>query len=43
MMLESLIRTDDDVRRAADRQRALEALVVTAGGVTGPGTLGEGG
>jgi len=41
MMLQSLIRSADDVDRAATRARALEALIVEAGGIAGPGTLGE--
>ena len=41
MMLQSLIRTPADVDRAANRARRLEALIVEAGGIAGPGTLGE--
>src|SRR4051794_15721518 len=41
MMLQSLIRTPTDVDRAAARARQLEALMVEAGGIAGPGTLGE--
>jgi len=41
MMLQSLIRTPADVDRAANRARQLEALMVEAGGIAGPGTLGE--
>ena len=41
MMLQSLIRTSGDVDRAAARARELEALMVEAGGIAGPGTLGE--
>ena len=41
MMLQSLIRTPADVDRAAARARELEALIVAAGGIAGPGTLGE--
>ena len=41
MMLESLIRTPSQVDRAAARARELEALMVEAGGIAGPGTLGE--
>ena len=37
MMLQSLITTPDDVRRAADHQARLEAIMVEAGGITGPG------
>ena len=41
MMLQSLIQTPEQVARAADRVRRLEALIVDAGGIAGPGTLGE--
>jgi hypothetical protein len=39
MMLQSLIRTPDHVRRAADHQAKLEAIMVEAGGITGPGSI----
>jgi hypothetical protein len=41
MMLQSLIRTSDEVERAAARAQRLEALIVEAGGIAGPGTLGQ--
>lgn len=41
MLLQSLIQTDDEVARAARRQSELEVLVTRAGGIAGPGTLGE--
>jgi hypothetical protein len=41
MMLQSLIRTPEEVDRAATRARELEKLIVEAGGIAGPGTLGE--
>ena len=41
MMVQSLIRTPSEVERAAARARELEALMVEAGGIAGPGTLGE--
>ncbi len=41
MMLQSLLISSEQVQRAADRQAALEKLLVAAGGITGPGTLGE--
>jgi hypothetical protein len=41
MMLQALIRTPSEVERAATRARELEALMVEAGGIAGPGTLGE--
>jgi len=40
MLIQSLIETDDDVRRAADHQARLEAIATRAGGIVGPGTLG---
>ena len=40
MMLQSLIRTPEDAERAAARTRKLEALMVEAGGIAGPGSLG---
>lgn len=39
--IESLLRTEDDVARAADHQRAVESLLVAGGGICGPGTLGS--
>src|SRR5437016_4610499 len=41
MMLQSLIRTPEEADRAAARVRELERLVVEAGGIAGPGSLGE--
>jgi hypothetical protein len=40
MLLQSLIETPNEVERAANRQRELEQLIVAAGGITGPGTIG---
>ena len=40
MMLQSLIETEDEVRRAAAHQGRLEALVVKAGGIAGAGSIG---
>ena len=40
MLLQSLIDTADGARRAASRQGELEALIVEAGGITGPGSIG---
>ncbi|MEL6891680.1 MAG: hypothetical protein AAFP84_08795 [Actinomycetota bacterium] len=40
MMLQSLITTPEAARRAADHQATLEALMVEAGGITGPGSIG---
>lgn len=41
LMLQSLIRTPDDVCRAAAHQAKLEEIMVEAGGITGPGSIGE--
>jgi hypothetical protein len=41
MMLQSLLRTPEDAKRAAAHQGMLEALVVKAGGIAGPGSLGD--
>ncbi|HUQ39144.1 MAG TPA: hypothetical protein VM030_03245 [Acidimicrobiales bacterium] len=40
MIIQSLLETDDEVERAAAHQRKLESILVRAGGITGPGTLG---
>ena len=40
MLLQSLITSSEEVDRAANRQRALEQLIVAAGGIKGPGTIG---
>jgi hypothetical protein len=40
MLLQSLIASPDEVERAANRQRELEQLIVAAGGITGPGSIG---
>jgi hypothetical protein len=40
MLLQSLIATPEEVQRAANRQRELEQLMVAAGGITGPGSIG---
>ena len=40
LMLQSLITTPDDVRRATEHQAALEDIMVEAGGITGPGSIG---
>jgi hypothetical protein len=42
MLLQSLITTPDHVRRAAEHQAKLEALMVEAGGITGPDSIGSG-
>jgi hypothetical protein len=41
MLLQALIQTDDEVERAARRQAELETLITRAGGIAGPGTLGQ--
>jgi hypothetical protein len=41
MLLQALIQTDDEVARAAKRQSELEVLITRAGGIAGPGSLGQ--
>ena len=41
MLLQSLIETDEEVARAARRQAELEVLITRAGGIAGPGSLGD--
>jgi len=43
MLLQSLIRTPEEVERATRHQARLEALMLAAGGIAGPGTLGSDG
>lgn len=40
LMLQSLITTPDHVARASAHQAELEAIMVEAGGITGPGSIG---
>jgi hypothetical protein len=40
MLIQSLLETPADVRRAADHQAALESIMVEAGGIAGPGSIG---
>jgi hypothetical protein len=40
MLIQSLIDTDEEVDRAAAHQARLEKLLLAAGGIAGPGTLG---
>ena len=40
MLLQSLLESPDDAARAAARQQELERLVVAAGGIAGPGSIG---
>ncbi|MBA2279677.1 MAG: hypothetical protein H0W25_00345 [Acidimicrobiia bacterium] len=41
MMLQSLIDSPEEIRRAADHQVRLQELLLAAGGIAGPGTLGD--
>ena len=41
MLLQALIETPEELERALRRQGELEAMVIRAGGIAGPGTLGE--
>lgn len=41
MMIQSLIRTPDDVARASAHQARLETLMLAAGGIAGPGSIGD--
>src|SRR6476659_956814 len=40
MLLQSLIETPEELERATRRQQELEGLLLAAGGIAGPGTLG---
>ncbi len=40
MLLQSLISTPEEVERASNRQRELEQLMLAAGGIAGPGSIG---
>lgn len=41
MITQSLIETPEDARRAADHHAELTALMLAAGGITGPGSVGS--
>ncbi|HEY3141221.1 MAG TPA: hypothetical protein VGJ86_08830, partial [Acidimicrobiales bacterium] len=41
MLLQSLIETPEDVDRATAHQAKLEKLMIAAGGIAGPGSLGS--
>jgi hypothetical protein len=41
MLIQSLLRSPDDAARAAEHQGRLEAIMVAAGGIAGPGTIGD--
>jgi hypothetical protein len=40
MLLQSLLDTEEEIQRAAKHQARLETLLVAAGGITGPGSIG---
>src|SRR4051812_44087632 len=40
MLIQSMLENEADVRRAADHQARLETLIVKAGGIAGPGSIG---
>jgi hypothetical protein len=40
MLIQSLIETEEEVHRAAAHQSRLEAILVRAGGIAGPGSIG---
>lgn len=40
MLIQSLIETDEEVDRAAARQAKLEKIMLAAGGIAGPGSIG---
>lgn len=41
MLLQSLIESEEEAKRAAAHQGNLEALIVRAGGIAGPATIGD--
>jgi hypothetical protein len=41
MLIQSLMASPDEVRRAAAHQGTLEELMVAAGGIAGPGSIGD--
>jgi len=41
MIVQSLIKTSEDAQRAADHHAKLTSLMLAAGGVTGPGSVGS--
>jgi hypothetical protein len=41
MIIQSLVENDEDVQRAAAHQAKCEALIVKAGGIAGPGSIGS--
>jgi hypothetical protein len=40
MLIQSLLETEEEVLRAASHQGRLESLIVAAGGIAGPGSIG---
>ena len=41
MLIQSMIETDEEVERAAAHQTRLEKLMLAAGGIAGPGSIGD--
>src|SRR5581483_632504 len=41
MLIQSLIETDEEVDRAVQHQARLEKLMLAAGGIAGPGSIGS--
>ena len=41
MLLQSLIETDEEVERATSHQAKLQKLMLAAGGIAGPGSIGD--
>ena len=41
MLIQSMIESEEDVQRAAAHQAKCEALIVKAGGIAGPGSIGS--
>jgi hypothetical protein len=41
MLIQSLMTSPDDAHRAATHQAMLESLMITAGGIVGPGSIGD--
>src|SRR4029077_15699475 len=42
MLIQSLLESDEEVERAAQHQAKLEKLILKAGGIAGPGSIGMG-
>src|SRR5688572_8115110 len=41
MLIQSLLETDEEVQRAAAHQARLESIMIRAGGIAGPGSIGS--